>query len=194
MKKIKKYGILSLIIITIILGIVLYSNLSIKKEVSLLSNTIEEKVFKILEISTVEYNYSNVVAYKNNKKVSGLNVPFTNKSFLIKYNGYIKAGVDLDKVETQVKDMKTVKVILDKPIILENVIVEEDVYIYDEKDSVFNKLSFDDLYEVLVKEKENMEQEVIEKGLLNDAEKNTKEIFNSLLEGMGFENIEVIFK
>lgn len=194
MKKIKKRGTLLLIIITIILGITLYSKFSMKKEVSLLSNTIEEKVFKILEISTVEYNYSNVVAYKDNKKVSGINVPFTNKSFLIKYNGYIKAGVDLDNVETQVKDMKTVKVILDKPIILENVIVEEDVYIYDEKDSVFNKLSFDDLYEVLVEEKENMEQEVIEKGLLNDAEKNTKEIFNSLFEGMGFENIEVIFK
>ena len=84
--------------------------------------------------------------------------------------------------------------ILDKPVIFDNVIVEEDVYIYDEKDSVFNKLSFEDLYDVLIKEKKSMEEEVIEKGLLNDAEKNTEEILTSLLEGMGFENIEIIFK
>jgi len=84
--------------------------------------------------------------------------------------------------------------ILDKPVIFDNVIVEEEVYIYDEKDSVFNKLSFEDLYDVLVKEKETMEEEVIQKGLLNDAEKNTRELLTSLLQGMGFENIEIIFR
>ena len=54
----------------------------------------------------------------------------------------------------------------------ENVISEEDVYFYDERDSVFNKLSFKDLYSVLVEEKERMKEEVLGKGILNDAEKN----------------------
>lgn len=172
----------------------MYGKFSNKRNIDLLSNTIEENVLKILEVSTVKYNYSNVVTYKDNKKVSGLNVPFTNKSFIIKYDGYIKAGIDLENVETKVKNPKTVKIVLAKPVILDNVIVEEEVYIYDEKDWVFNKLSFDDLYEVLIKEKESMEEKVIEDGLLNDAQKNTKEIFTSLLEGMGFENIEITFK
>ena len=194
MKKWKKYSIVSLIIIAIILGIFVYFKFSAKREVTLLSDTIEEKVSRILEISTVEYNYTNVVTYKDNKKMNGFNMPFTNKSFIIKYCGYIKAGVDLNGVETQVIDTQSVKMILDKPVIFDNVIVEEEVYIYDEKDSVFNKLSFEDLYDVLVKEKKNMEEEVIEKGLLNDAEKNTKELLTSLLQGMGFENIEIIFK
>lgn len=194
MKKWKKYSIVSLIIIAIILGLFVYFKFSAKREVTLLSDTIEEKVSRILEISTVEYNYTNVVTYKDNKKMNGFNMPFTNKSFIIKYCGYIKAGVDLNGVETQVIDTQSVKMILDKPVIFDNVIVEEEVYIYDEKDSVFNKLSFEDLYDVLVKEKKNMEEEVIEKGLLNDAEKNTKELLTSLLQGMGFENIEIIFK
>ncbi len=50
------------------------------------------------------------------------------------------------------------------------------------------------MYDVLVKEKKNMEEEVVEKGLLEDAQKNTKELLTSLLEGMGFENIEIIFR
>ena len=192
MSKWKKKTIILLIIIAVVL--ILYIKFSTKKEVTLLSNTIEEKVAKILEISTVKYNYTNVVTYKDNKKVSGLNVPFTNKSFIIKYSGYIKAGVDLNGVETQVINPKTIKITLDKPKVFDNVIMEEDVYIYDEKDSVFNKLSFKDLYDVLIEEKESMEEEVIEKGLLNDAEKNTKELLTSLFESMGFDDIEIIFK
>ena len=194
MKKWKKYGLILLISIAIILSFFLYFKFSTKKEVTLLSNTIEEKVSKILEVSTVKYNYTNVVTYKNNKKVNGLNVPFTNKSFIIKYSGYIKAGIDLNGVETQVVDPKTVKIILDKPSVFDNVIVEEDVYIYDERDSVFNKLSFEDLYEVLIEEKKNMEKDVTKKGLLNDAKNNTEELMTSLLEGIGFENIEIVFR
>ena len=194
MKKWKKYGLILLISIAIILSFFLYFKFSTKKEVTLLSNTIEEKVSKILEVSTVKYNYTNVVTYKNNKKVNGLNVPFTNKSFIIKYSGYIKAGIDLNGVETQVVDPKTVKIILDKPSVFDNVIVEEDVYIYDERDSVFNKLSFEDLYEVLIEQKKKMEKDVIKKGLLNDAKNNTEELMTSLLEGIGFENIEIVFR
>ena len=194
MSKWKKKTIILLIIIAVVLSFFLYIKFSTKKEVTLLSNTIEEKVAKILEISTVKYNYTNVVTYKDNKKVSGLNVPFTNKSFIIKYSGYIKAGVDLNGVETQVINPKTIKITLDKPKVFDNVIMEEDVYIYDEKDSVFNKLSFKDLYDVLIEEKESMEEEVIEKGLLNDAQKNTEELLVSIFESMGFDDIEIIFR
>ena len=194
MKRWKKYSMIFLIVIAIILSFFLYSKISLKKEITLLSNTIEERISKILEVSTVKYNYTNVVTYKDNKKVNGLNVPFTNKSFIIKYSGYIKAGIDLNGIETKVLDTKTIKMTLDKPSIFDNVIVEEDVYIYDERDSVFNKLSFKDLYDVLIDEKKNMEEEVIKKGLLNDAEKNTEELLTTLLEGMGFESIEIIFR
>ena len=46
----------------------------------------------------------------------------------------------------------------------------------------------------MIKEKQKMEEEVIEKGLLNDAEKNTKEMLISLLKSMGFEKIEIVFR
>ncbi len=194
MKRWKRNIIILLIAVIVVSSLLLYFKYSTKKEVTLLSDTIEEKLAKILEVATVKYNYTNVVTYKDNKKISNINLPFTNKSFIIKYSGYIKAGVDLNGIETQVIDPKTVKITLDKPKIFDNVIVEEDVYVYDERDSVFNKLTFDDLYDVLVEEKKNMEKEVIKKGLLKDAEKNTKELIISLLESMGFEEIEITFR
>lgn len=194
MKRWKRNTLLCLLIIGIILAFFFYTKFSFKKQVELLSNTIEEQLSKVLELSTVKYNYTNVVSYKDNKQFSGLNLPFTNKSFLIKYSGYIKAGVDLKTVETEIIDLKTVKIILDKPKVFDNVIIEEEVYIYDEKSSVFNKLSFEDLYDVLIEEKQKVEKEVIDKGLLNDAQENTKDVLSSFLKGLGFENIEIIFR
>lgn len=183
-----------LIILAILVGLSIYIKFSIKKNTSILSNNVEEQVMKLLDLSTIQYNYTNVVAYKDNKKVKDMSIPFTSKGFLIKYNGYIKAGVDLSTAEVNVKDQKNIEVTLDKPTIFDNVINEEDTYIYDEKESLFNQLKIQDLYDVLVEEKENMEKEVKEKGILKEAQENAEEILRSFLTSMGFENIKITFK
>ncbi len=194
-KKSKKYYFtIFLICLAIVTGLFFYFKSLVTKETSILSDTVEEQVSKILELSTVKYNYTNVVSYKDNKKFNEMNIPFTSKGFLIKYSGYIKAGIDLETVEVNVKDKKSVEIVLDKPKVFDNVINEEDVYVYDERESIFNQLKIEDLYDVLVKEKTNMEEEVINKGLLNEAQKNAEEILNSFLQNMGFENIKILFK
>ncbi|WMM25625.1 DUF4230 domain-containing protein [Tissierella sp. MB52-C2] len=182
------------IIVILILGSIGYAKISVQRKTKMLSNTVEEKVTRLVELSTVKYNYTNVVEYENKMQVSGVNLPFTNKRFILKYSGYIKAGISLDTMEVKVKDKETIEIIMDNAEIFENVIPEEEVYFFDEKESIFNKLSFKDLYVVLIEEKDKMEKEVVEKGLLNDAEKNGSEIIKSLLEGMGFKSITIRFK
>lgn len=191
MKDVKKILSIILIAIIIIAGFIGYRKISITRKVNLLSNKVEEKVSKLVELSTIKYNYTNVVEYDDKMQVNGLNIPFTNKRFILKYSGYIKAGIDLNTIDIKVKDKETVEIKMEGAEIFENVISEEDVYFYDERDSIFNKLSFKDLYSVLVGEKEKMKEEVLEKGILNDAEKNGSEIITSLLEGMGFKNIVI---
>lgn len=186
--------ILGLVVILILVGIVGYTKFSIDRKTNLLSSRIEEKVVRLVELSTVKYNYTNVVEYEDKMQLSGVNIPFTNKRFILKYSGYIKAGIDLSTIEINLKDKDTIEIKMDKAKVIENVIPEEEVYFFDEKDSIFNKLSFKDLYVVLIEEKEKMKAEVIEKGILNDAEKNGTEIITSLLEGMGFENIKISFR
>ena len=194
MNKWKKIGIILLILLAVALSLVIYFKVTSARETSILSETIEEKVSKIVELSTVKYSYTNVAAYKDRKKMSGANLPFTEKRFLIKYNGYIKAGVDLKAIEVNLKDKETIEVTLPKPVIFDNVINEDDIYIYDEKDTIFNNLSLNDLYDVLKEEKQKTETEVIDKGLLNEAQKNANEILLTFLEDMGFKNIKVTFK
>ncbi len=186
--------IIAIVVIMVILGIVGFTKISMDRKTNLLSNNIEERILRLVELSTVKYNYTNIVEYEDKMQLSGISVPFTNKRFIIKYSGYIKAGIDLSTIEVNLKDKDTVEIKMGKAEVFENVIPEEDVYFYDERDSIFNKLSFKDLYVVLIQEKEKMKEEVIQKGILNDAEKNGREIITSLLEGMGFTNIIITFK
>ena len=192
--KSKVNRIIPLIIVVLAIVLFMYFRFSIKKETNILSNNVQEQVMKLLDLSTVKYNYTNVVSYKDNKKLKDLDIPFTNKGFLIKYSGYIKAGIDLSTATVNVVDKHKVEIVLDKPIVFDNVINEEDSYVYDEKESLFNQLKIQDLYDVLTEEQKKMEKEVIEKGLLNEAEENAKEILNSFLTSMGFTDINISFR
>lgn len=186
--------IIGLLIIILILSGVVYAKISTKRTMNVFSSTIQQKVERLVELSTIKYNYTNVVEYENQLEFSGIDIPFTSKKFILKYSGYIKAGMDLSTVKINLIDRDNIEVTLEKAKIIETVIPEEDVYFFDERDSIFNKLSFKDLYVVLIQEKEKMKAEVIEKGILNEAEKNGAEIIESLLEGMEFKNINIIFK
>lgn len=190
----KNKAIIVSIVILIIVVFILYNKFSIERNQSLLTSKVEESVEKLVELSTVKYNYTNILEYKDSIQVKGIDIPFTGKNFIVKYSGYLKAGVDLKTLEIDIIDKDTVDVYMEKPKILENVISEEDVYFFDEKNSIFNKLSFRDLYSVLIDEKEKMEVEALEKGFLNDAENNSEEIIERLLKGMGFKKIRVKFK
>lgn len=193
-KSIKNILLIALILLVIVLGFIGVKKFSVNNDITLLSSNIEEKVSRLVELSTIKYNYTNIVEYDDKMQVNGMNIPFTNKKFILKYSGYIKAGIDLSTIDVKVKDKSSIIVKMDKAEIFENVISEEDVYFFDEKDSVFNKLSFKDLYSVLIDEKEKMKEEVVEKGILNDAQANGKEIIYSLLEGMGFTDITIEYK
>lgn len=194
MKKWKKYSILILFILALALITTGYLKSQIKNERIIDVSLVEEKISKIVEISTVKYDYTNVVIFKDSKKLSGLNIPFTSKRFMLKYSGYLKAGIDLKGLKTEIIDENSIKLTMDKPKIFDNVILEEDIFVYDEKGSIFNKLSFKDLYDALIEEKTKIEQEVIDKGFLKEAEEGSKEMLILLLENTGFRNIDIVFK
>jgi uncharacterized protein DUF4230 len=193
-EKIKKYGIISLVIIAIIVGFIIFFNVRGNNEREIISSTIEEKVSKIVELSTVKYNYTDIVSYKNSQKLSGIKLPFTEKKFIVQYSGYIKAGVDLSTIEIDIKNEDTVHIDMKKAEVLENIIIDEEIKFFDEKDGLFNKLSFKDLYSVLIGEKEKAKNQAIERGLLNESQDNAEEILLSLLEEMNFKNVVIRFK
>ena len=157
------------------------------------STIISERLSKISELSTVKYNYSNIITLKNSRKLKDYSIPFTEKSFLIKYSGYIKAGVDLKDLDVLVTDKK-ITITFKKAKILDHVINNKDLFVYDEKSSMFNKLSMQDMINEISNEKGKVEADLAKTGFLDTANANTKLLLQGILLDMGFKNVTIVFK
>lgn len=190
--------VLLIILALSIIGVVNSSkNISIfgvKNHTAFDSTIIIEKIDKICELSAVKYYYSNVVSYKDNKKLKDFDLPFTQKAFLIKYDGHIKAGIDASSIDVISNEDKSIKLMIEKSKILDHVIDEKSVVVYDEKSSIFNDLSINDVFSQIISEKTSIENKLIEKGFLIEADNNLKIFLEEMLKDLGYEKIEIIFE
>lgn len=192
-KKVKRITIYLVLILLILTGFYFYFKMSVKTSSESFSSTVSESVVKILQLSTLEYNYTDVVSYKESVKYNNFNIPFTEKKFLVKYTGYIKAGTDLSDVEVSITDPHTINIKIHHSKITDNVINEEDLYVYDEKESIFNQLKITDFRDVFIDEKQKTEAKIIESGFLEEADQRSKDLITELLKSLGFESITITF-
>ncbi len=191
-KKIKRFMPLLLILVIILLSI--FTIISIKQKNTVTSSIVQEKLVKIKELATTKYSYTKVLELKNNKAIGGIDMPFTEKYFLLQYDGYIKAGVDLTKAKIDVKNKDTINITLEKSKILDHVIDQSSIHLYDEKSSVFNKLQLQDMVTEISKQKSAVEQDAVKKGLLTESDKNVKTLLTEFLQSLGFKNVNILLK
>ncbi|CAH2212051.1 DUF4230 domain-containing protein [Tepidibacter aestuarii] len=157
------------------------------------STTILGKISQIQELSVNKYYYTNIVSFKQNKKIKDLEIPFTQKSFLIKYDGVIRTGIDLNNVKIIENKNNNIKLKIKKAEILGHTIDEKNIYVYDEKTSLFNKLQIKDVFTEISKEKKSIEEKMIKEGFLEESNKNTERLLENILMGLGYENIQIVY-
>ncbi len=155
------------------------------------SSTVMSRISHIQELALVKHNYTGVIGYKDYMKLFNINIPLTDKYFLLKYNGYLKAGVDLTRVKVDVQNDSTVHVSVPKPKILDTVIDEKSVEVYNESENAFNPIKIADYNEALTREKNNMIKDAIKQGILEDAAEQAKSALTLLLQDMGFSHITI---
>lgn len=196
-KNIKKIKISLILLPLIILGIVLYfsiykykNNQNIYKDTTKVINTINQ----VLDINTVKYNYSNVITVKKDKSINEIKIPFTEKSFVVKYDGIINAGVRPENIKVLKNDGKDISIEVKKCEILDHYIDDENFYIYDIKNSIFNKLNVQEVIDDVNKYKKDYEKKLIQEGFMDEVKNNTKSSIENILKNIGYKNIEVLFK
>lgn len=144
------------------------------------STTLKNQIVEINELAVYSYDYSKVGKFSNNLTFYGWDVPLTQKSFLITYNGTMKAGIDLKKTTVKV-NKKTIDITLPQSEVLSHVIDENSIEVYDETNNVFNQISINDYKTFAKKEKKKNEKEAIHNGLLDKANDRVKEILTTYL-------------
>lgn len=143
---------------------------------------IDSKLQVIGELATVEYLYTDANRFSDPKEVLGISIPFTTKSFVAKWDGIIKAGIDVAQLRAELKEKeKVILVYLPAPRILSHEIKMDTVETLDEKSGLFNPIKVDDVNSLYAVSKDAMEQRAKENGLLVNALENAKQIISSLL-------------
>lgn len=143
---------------------------------------IEAEIKDIGELATIEYLYTDAGKFEDPKKLFGVNIPFTTKSFIAKWDGIIKAGVEIDKIIVEINDVnKEIIIHLPSAKILSHEIDSNSIETLDEKDGLFNPLKVEDIREFDAVSKEAMELRAIENGILDKALENAKEIIERLM-------------
>ncbi len=157
------------------------------------SDLLGERLRSAQELVTVAYYYTNMGRFENHVDFYGWKVPLTTKSFIVSYDGVIKAGVDLGGVVVEVDETgKTVTVTLPDSGILSHEIPEDSIEVFDESDNIFNPITIEDYTGFTRDEKTAMEQRAIDNGLLTSADEQARSAVESLLHLMpGMESYQL---
>ena len=184
------YSALLMLALALVLAFMLYRTKYAQSRQLYDSSVIMEKISYVKELSLVKYSYSGVISFTDYLRFINLQVPMTEKSFLIKYTGYVKAGIDVSKTTVSVKG-KTVKIGLPKPVIQETVIDEKSLQVYDESMNILNPIKVADYQKAIVAEQNKIKQDALAKGILTESSDQAHIFITSLLEELGFEIIEI---
>ena len=142
---------------------------------------VKEKLKETAELNTGSYLCTDVVTRADSREFKDWKIPFTEKSFIISYDGTVKAGIkDLTKAEvTQNKENVVVK--LPKVEITSAEIDNDSFKLLDESNNIFNPIGVSDLNDAQKELKKEMEERAVEKGVLDLAKNNAEELIAEML-------------
>lgn len=141
---------------------------------------IKSEILEIGELATAEYLFTNAAKYSDSKQFKERNIPFTEKSFIVKWDGIIKAGVQVDAVFVDVdEEGKRIVVSLPNAEILSYEVTNTELV--DEKNNILNSISVEDKLKFDTETEEAMKKRAIENGLLEKATKNAENLISGIL-------------
>lgn len=184
MKKVKRIFIIILLIGLALFAAFFYGKKQMKSEMEpeITSSLIYNKLVSAKELTTLKYHYTNMGHFENQNTFYGYKVPFTSKEFIISYEGLINAGIDLNKMKVDVGD-KSIEVRIPAAEILSHEIYEDSLKVYDERESIFNRIDIEDYNDFSKDQKSEIEKKAIKKGLLKEADEESKRAIEEILMG-----------
>lgn len=179
----KKFTLIKIIILIVLAAVIFIAGMmQMKKNMTpdITSELINNRLEDAKELTTLKYHYTNMGQFQNQSDFYGWKVPFTTKSFIVSYDGVINAGVDLDGAMVKVTGKK-IQIMIPHAKILSHEIYEDSLQVFLEKDSIFNPIKISDYNDFSMDQKQVVEEKAIDKGLLTEADKKSKEAIKDIL-------------
>lgn len=143
---------------------------------------LEEDIQKVGKLVTAEYLYTDVGKYSDYKQLFGKDVALTEKSFLIKWDGIISAGVDLSQFSISAnEEERIITVYMPKADIISHDPDNDSYETLDEKSGLFNPIKVDDVRKFDLESETAMVQRAIDNSLLEQAQQNAETVVKQML-------------
>lgn len=147
------------------------------------STTIKNQLTEINELALYSYDYSKVGKFSNKLSFNGWKISLTQKTFIITYDGSIKAGIDLKQAKISI-DNEQLNITLPAAKILSHEIDENSIEVYDESSNIFNQISINDYKSFATKEKKKNEKEAISNGILEKSKTKAEQTLTTYLQAI----------
>lgn len=142
---------------------------------------IQQEIRQLGELATVEYFYTNAARFSDGKTLWGIRL--SEKSFVLKWDGTIKAGIDVDGIGIEPQEESRVLTVkLPAARILSHDPDLDSVEVVDQKNGLFDPVTVEDQTKFNAECEKAMEKKALERGLLEQAQENAKEILRQLLQ------------
>ena len=183
-----------LFIVIVIITVSVHIATTSKEKSEYKNNTkILSTITQVLDVNTVKYTYSNIVSITKDKSIKDIKIPFMEQSFIIKYEGVINGGIKSEDISIIENDGDKIIIEINKCGILDHYIDDKKLYLYDIKNSIFNKLDTNEILSDISKYKVEYEDKLIKEGFLDEIKETTKVSLENTLKNVGYSNIEIRF-
>ena len=153
---------------------------TVEKEIS--AEILRDGVREVGVLVTDEYYFTEVVSFSSIKKLWNIELGITESSYLVSYDGVVRAGVDLTGAEV-VKDDEQKRITVTLPAAeIQGVDIDpESFQLYSEKAGLGNRLSVEDFNNSLVELETTAREKAIDRGLLERADENARVLIRNLI-------------
>ncbi len=152
------------------------------------TDTVRLRLEDIGQLNTQEAYVTEVNSTKDAKQLFGVDVPFTKSTLIYSYNFKVTAGYDFSQIELNEtpggsSDKKgIVTVSMPAAQVTGTEPVKDSLKVYEENESVFNRISLSENDEALNNMRDQAEKDAVANGLLDAAQNNAKTLLTSFLQ------------
>lgn len=145
-------------------------------------DVIKERLENTAELNTGSYLCTDIITRADSKTFKDWKIPFTEKSFIVQYDGIVKAGIK-DLTKAQVTKKGNTIIVKLPPVEITGADIDNDSFEkLDESNNIFNPISVEDLNEAQKDLKAKMYERAIDKGVLDLAKSNAEAVLTGMLQ------------
>lgn len=190
----KMFTVLLMIGVLVICGILFFKPSIISTSKSSDTALVKEQLVELSEWTTLKYEYSKVIISRSSKNVPLIDLKLAEAIKLIEYDGYLKAGTDLSKLQLSYNETtKQLLVKVPNSKILDNVADTDTAKVTDVKGDLFSDYQSQQIFDDINKEKNKIEKKKIEQGFLEEADERIQKLLTSFLKTNGYSKVTIEF-